>query len=963
MSLFRMLAPGILLGLSISGQAASAVAPAAALAATPGMPLMQRFGPQDYNAAPIQLSVVRDRRGRMLFGNIEGILRYDGETWQHIDIPGGLPGYSMTRGQDGHIYVGSYDSFGWLVTDAFGHTRYQELMTQVGLKGDQRHVGTVWSVLATASGIYFRTEQDLHFIDYSHHKVHSWPLPHEARSFYTDGEAIFARYEGKGFGQVMNGAFKLVPGGARFAHVPLAAMLPMHGWRLLVGHDGLYRSDARGIHPLPGQPGKALDGHQPYVATRLPDGGLAIGCRDGSLFQFAPDMQLLRMVRLGRFSISALGNDSENGLWAATEGGLVRVAMPSPWSFLGGPQGINGTVFDFAWYDHALWLVGSEGISRLVSGPGGPQVLHTHWTEYEAFALLSTPQGLLIGHRDGLYVLDPGHDKPRELLGRAVGSVYIVKASRHDPNLVYALADHELFLLRLRKDHWMVEASLPTGGLSASDLIETAPGTLWVDNTRGGPQRWKIDTSSGKLLERRIFTARDGLDIAEHSGTIIFSLDHVLHVVSGSKGYRFDGHRFVADDSPPISLVKRPDELTISKTSLGTYAYTSRQLWHRAPGARTWRQLALGPGMAAGFSNLRLNSDGILRISTWTGLLQFDPRQHVSPPPSLDLRLDSLSMHSAKGDQSAQPLRVDGNGGMPQIPPGWTLTLHYSMVSMNGAQFRYRLPGVIPEWSEWRDGEIFLRALPAGEHELDIQARTRNNRDTISKVFRFETLPYWYQQWWAWLGGLLALIALSVLVTWAVLQRKTRRYRRTNLQLEERIAERTRELREANRQLAELATEDALTGIANRRALEQGMQREWERCMDERRALSALMIDIDHFKHYNDRRGHLEGDECLRKFARLLHDHHNPRRELLARYGGEEFALLLPGLTLENAFRRAEELRAGVAASKLGITVSIGVCGFVPHPDLHPESLLRRADTALYRAKHSGRNRVDSDRD
>jgi diguanylate cyclase (GGDEF)-like protein len=201
---------------------------------------------------------------------------------------------------------------------------------------------------------------------------------------------------------------------------------------------------------------------------------------------------------------------------------------------------------------------------------------------------------------------------------------------------------------------------------------------------------------------------------------------------------------------------------------------------------------------------------------------------------------------------------------------------------------------------------------------------------------------------------------LSAISVRTLVQRKTRRYRRANRKLEARISERTRELREANRLLAELATEDALTGVANRRALEQGMQREWMRCMDQRRPLSALMIDIDHFKQFNDRHGHLEGDHCLAAFAQLLRNQHNPDRELLARYGGEEFALLLPGLTLEQALGRAGNLHASIAASDLGITVSIGVAGFIPDPDLHPEKLLEQANAALYHAKRTGRNRVES---
>ena len=151
--------------------------------------------------------------------------------------------------------------------------------------------------------------------------------------------------------------------------------------------------------------------------------------------------------------------------------------------------------------------------------------------------------------------------------------------------------------------------------------------------------------------------------------------------------------------------------------------------------------------------------------------------------------------------------------------------------------------------------------------------------------------------------------------------------------------------------------------MANRRALENGLQREWYRCLDQRRPLSVLMIDVDHFKKYNDAHGHLEGDVLLRTIAQHLHSLHDPKRELLARYGGEEFALLLPGVHLEEAIRRAENIRVATAEHIGGTTISIGVAGFIPAMQGDSVNLLRRADAALYRAKRAGRNRIEADTD
>jgi diguanylate cyclase (GGDEF)-like protein len=189
-------------------------------------------------------------------------------------------------------------------------------------------------------------------------------------------------------------------------------------------------------------------------------------------------------------------------------------------------------------------------------------------------------------------------------------------------------------------------------------------------------------------------------------------------------------------------------------------------------------------------------------------------------------------------------------------------------------------------------------------------------------------------------------------------RRRLERVEAQNRLLEQRIADRTLELERANARLAEMAVEDPLTGVQNRRALEQALTREWARCAEQNLPLAALMIDVDHFKRFNDHHGHLEGDRVLIDVAELLRTGLTPPLEMLARYGGEEFTLLLPGATLEVATERAERLREHVARARIGVTISIGVAVARPGPAEGPMTLLRRADQALYEAKRLGRNRV-----
>lgn len=188
-----------------------------------------------------------------------------------------------------------------------------------------------------------------------------------------------------------------------------------------------------------------------------------------------------------------------------------------------------------------------------------------------------------------------------------------------------------------------------------------------------------------------------------------------------------------------------------------------------------------------------------------------------------------------------------------------------------------------------------------------------------------------------------------------------------NQGLEAKVAERTAELQAANQQLEVLSNTDGLTGLSNRHKFDQVWAQEWQRAVRQGLPLAVVMIDVDHFKLYNDQFGHPAGDECLRRVAAVLA--HSVRRagELAARYGGEEFVVVLPGLDANGALQEAERIRTEVSAlgiphtgSSAGavVTVSLGVASRVPQREEGLYLLLQEADDALYQAKHGGRNRV-----
>lgn len=209
-----------------------------------------------------------------------------------------------------------------------------------------------------------------------------------------------------------------------------------------------------------------------------------------------------------------------------------------------------------------------------------------------------------------------------------------------------------------------------------------------------------------------------------------------------------------------------------------------------------------------------------------------------------------------------------------------------------------------------------------------------------------------------------------------VLSLQNRDLATANTSLEQRVAERTERLAAANRELVELtrklealSNQDGLLGIANRRYFDGRLDAEWRRAARAGAPLSLLMIDVDHFKQYNDLHGHQQGDTCLQTIARVISEKVRRGGDLVARYGGEEIVALMPETAHHDAMRVAEGVRQAVADAHIAhgrspvsdrVTVSIGVATLLPDRAADAAALVAAADAALYRAKQSGRDRVCS---
>jgi diguanylate cyclase (GGDEF)-like protein len=381
-------------------------------------------------------------------------------------------------------------------------------------------------------------------------------------------------------------------------------------------------------------------------------------------------------------------------------------------------------------------------------------------------------------------------------------------------------------------------------------------------------------------------------------------------------------------------------------------------------GAR-WRHLTKNDGLV--WNDLNEDSfledtDGSIWIGTSNGLSHLLHPEVIFEQKPLQVIVTSASL-----------------GGVP-IPQDASDSLKYSKEPLRihvisspledqpSTVYRYRLVGLEQEWNTTRTHDLNYSSLPDGTYKLEVYAQdTESDIRSPLVAVSFTMRP----PWWKSIPFYTLMAALFLFLGYAALRYRDRDLRARQARLEAVVRERTEQLEkekeqltEAREALRELASRDPMTGLLNRRAIFDVLTGEMARIRRDASALTAVMIDIDHFKSVNDTFGHIAGDDVLREVASRLTDSVRPY-DAVSRYGGEEFLLVMPHMDITGLRERLTAVHDAIClqpfvftGGRVNLTCSFGVFTLFCDQRLTVEQLLDRADRALYQAKHTGRNRI-----
>ena len=750
------------------------------------------FSPKDYHASYNNWCVIQDKNGIMYFGNDNGILEYDGSSWQLIKTPNNSVVRALCEDSTGRIYAGASSDFGYLAPDSSGRLRFVSLLKY--LDSEFRRFGDVWDVAVAPGGVYYKTQNKI--FKWTGKKILIFDSVY-AHRLYKIGNSIFVRNNGVGLLKISGDSLILVPDGEKFASTGIYNMLPFKNEILVTtNQNGLFLYDGKHFSKFKTEADSFLIKNRLYNTCKLNGGRIAFATQRGGVAVINYDGRLLNIFnsqnRLQSDIIYDVCQDKQDGLWLAMTEGICRIEISSPFTFMDKQSTGNDFITSIFRFKNRLYAANSFGIFYLdktlpvfkpVAGinSGGDNFISSGGVLYASTV-------------SGIYKIN-SNETAHMVFNLDAPSLY---KSGIDSNIIYVTYRIGLGVLKSENGQLKLIKRIPGITSEIDDLVEDPDGSLWIKTAYEGivhiKEGWNPLFSAD--INKIVLEYYSNKDRIPGRKTGIFSVDGKVVFATDAGLYRFNKitNNFTPDSilgssflNPDISIssicdCKDGSLWILAKTGSG---YELGKAVKQENGNFTWnpnpafRRLDLNYVFSIYPDYNQERSKEFLWISTDEGLFLYNPEINKNYYNEFSAYIRNVRINHDSVIFAGTTIKSFNKVKIIPFKDN-DLTFRSSAVSFDKPSanlYQYFLRGYNKDWSQWTSDPVKeFTNLSSGNYKFYV--RSKNVYGVISKEdsFAFAILSPWYFSEWAIAVYGLIFLGLLYLARYSELKRLNKKH-------------------------------------------------------------------------------------------------------------------------------------------------------------------------------------------
>ncbi|MBI4647443.1 MAG: SpoIIE family protein phosphatase [Bacteroidia bacterium] len=782
------------------------------LFAQQGIPYIRNYLPKEYGGHSQIFSICQDNRGVMYFANTPFITEYDGKNFRQIKISDRFVTIrSLTKGNDGRIYIGAENDFGYLAPDKSGNMCFYSLLNLVDT--NERNFDNVWMTCMLGNKIYFSAYEKI-FV-YENNKITIIKPKVKFHLTFSSGKKIYTLDYGEGLKSLEGNNLKSVAGCEKFAGV--SAVIDFGSDSLLIASESnLYIHDGKKISPFICEANKYLLNNRLYRMIKVSDtifvaatlqGGIVLMNKSGKIkLIINKDTGLQSDVILSVFP------DAAGNIWAGGDNGFSKIEISSPLTEFDSRNGLNGTVNNLKLYNNTIYAATDAGVFYLHKNYNGfiDRFISLDKITYQSFDLNYFNNSLIAATGGGLFEINQKNNIKK--ISNIVINAGAILASEIFHGIIYIGTLHGLSVMQFEKNEWKYLGNISKLNCDVRTIAETPDGDIWIGTFSQGLYKALIGEKFSLTPEIISFTEEDGLpldwyQVINLNGKIVFGTEQGLFYYDEKKSKFFLDKSFTEDFSLPHSSIVRAEydkNGNLVVISIGNIAINARD----ENGEFHLYKKPFMRNIKGEFYGLAVDNKNYIYAGGPDGAICYNSeiKKNFNIPYYALIRYvisgrDTIFMGTFFDSDN----KVIINQPEHQKPiieyKHNSLTFEFSAAYFepeSSLLYQYFLEGNDTCWSQLTtDTKASYTNLSEGSYKFRVKACNIYGDSSQESIYMFTVMPPWYRTLWAYIGYVL----IFIFIFYISLKLYTRRLKAANIRLEKIVQERTIEIRKQNAEI------------------------------------------------------------------------------------------------------------------------------------------------------------------